>query len=78
MLHDISPAAARQRYLTYRQLAERQQKSLTTIWRQVKRGELPPPVHLSKGRVGFPVDLIEAWEAARLADAVGDGIEVGV
>ena len=39
--------------------------SLTTLWRMRRRGELPEPVRLSPGRVGWTEDAIAAWLAER-------------
>lgn len=41
--------------------------SRTTLHRMVERGEIPKPVRISKGRVGFPADEIDAVVAAMLA-----------
>jgi hypothetical protein len=35
-----------------------------TIWRWVKTGRLPQPVRLSGGIVAWPIEVIEAFEAA--------------
>jgi predicted DNA-binding transcriptional regulator AlpA len=37
----------------------------TTLWRMRVRGELPEPIRVSPGRVGWPEDTIRAWLAAR-------------
>lgn len=36
--------------------------SAATVWRMVRRGELPPPVHLSDG--------VTAWEETALVKAI--------
>lgn len=47
------------------QLRERTGLSLPTIWRMRRRGDLPPPIRLSPGRIGWRADVIAAWLAAR-------------
>jgi hypothetical protein len=37
----------------------------TTLWRRVKAGTFPPPVTVA-GIQCWPVDVLEAWEAAQL------------
>jgi prophage regulatory protein len=41
--------------------------SLATIWRLRQRGELPAPIQLSPGRVGWSEDTVRQWLAARAA-----------
>jgi prophage regulatory protein len=35
--------------------------SRTTLWRKVKDGEFPAPVHLSAGITAWKVELIRKW-----------------
>lgn len=35
--------------------------SITTIWRAIRRGDLPPPVRISPGRVAWRPSTIRAW-----------------
>jgi prophage regulatory protein len=35
--------------------------SRTTLWRKVKDGEFPAPVHLSAGITAWKVELIRQW-----------------
>lgn len=37
--------------------------SEATLWRMVDRGDLPRPVRVSRGRVGFPAKAIHAYIA---------------
>jgi hypothetical protein len=39
--------------------------SATTLWRRVKAGTFPAPVTVA-GIQCWPVDVLEAWEAAQL------------
>ena len=52
-----------------RHTSERTTLARTTLWRMVRRGEFPAPIRISPGRVGFPVDLVEAWIQERLEGA---------
>jgi len=40
--------------------------SRPTRWRMRQAGEFPNPVQISKGRVGYPAALIDAWVAGRI------------
>jgi predicted DNA-binding transcriptional regulator AlpA len=48
-----------------RALADRLGLSLATLWRLRRRGDLPEPIRLSPGCVGWRTSDIEAWLAAR-------------
>lgn len=61
------------RILSPRELSDLTGLSETTIWRMRQRGELPEPVQLSPGRVGWSVVTIREWFAARLAAGKGSG-----
>jgi prophage regulatory protein len=54
-----------QQILRPREVAERLGLSVTTVWRLRKRGELPPPIRVSPGAVGWRADEIDAWLGAR-------------
>ena len=54
-------------FLRAKALAKRWDVSLTTLWRQQQRGDLPPPTRLSPGAKGWRIDVIEALEAQRSA-----------
>lgn len=49
------------RYLSRRQVMGLTGLSETTLWRTVRRGELPRPVRLTPGRVAWPEAIILAW-----------------
>jgi predicted DNA-binding transcriptional regulator AlpA len=59
-------------YITDRELAERWGLSDVTIWRQRRRGELPPSERISPGRKATRLSVIEAIEAKRAAEANRD------
>jgi prophage regulatory protein len=65
--HLPPPAVAAQidRILRPRQLADRIGLSLATLWRLRRRGDLPEPIRLSPGCVGWRTSDIEAWLSAR-------------
>lgn len=39
--------------------------SRTTAWRMIRAGDLPKPVHISRGRIGWWHRDIVAWQAQR-------------
>lgn len=49
------------RILSPRQLVELTGLSPATIWRMRRRGDLPDPIRLSPGRVGWREADIERW-----------------
>ena len=53
------------RIIRPRELAERIGLSLATIWRLRRRGELPEPLRLSPGCVGWRASDIDVWLAGR-------------
>lgn len=53
------------RIVSPRQLLDLTGLSQATIWRMVARGDLPRPIRLSPGRVGWPESEIRAWLASR-------------
>ena len=40
--------------------------SRATRWRMRREGTFPNPVHISKGRVGYPKTTIDDWIASRI------------
>lgn len=44
---------------------ERTSLSRTTLWRLVKKGEFPPSVKLSPGRVGWSARAVSDWINAK-------------
>lgn len=55
-------------FLRARALAARWGCHQTTVWRLVKRGDLPAPTRISPGVVGWRSDVIERIEAERTGD----------
>jgi prophage regulatory protein len=53
------------RILRPRQLADRIGPSLATLWRLRRSGDLPEPIRLSPGCVGWRTSEIDAWLTAR-------------
>ena len=41
--------------------------SRPTLWRMVRRGDFPPSVSISPGRVAWPESAINDWIASRLS-----------
>lgn len=41
--------------------------SSPTLWRMRRRGELPEPIRISAGRVGWREDVVAAWLESREA-----------
>jgi len=54
--------------LSPRRLSEITGLAPATIWRMRRRGDLPEPIRLSPGRVGWPEDVIRTWLAERAAE----------
>jgi len=50
---------------------DRTSLSRPTIWRMVRRGDFPPSVSISPGRVAWPESAVNAWIAARLNSQEG-------
>lgn len=48
-------------FIRQKQLANIIPFSRTTLWRKVKDGEFPAPVHLSAGITAWRVETIRAW-----------------
>lgn len=53
------------RILRPRELAGYVGLSLATLWRLRRRGDLPEPIRLSPGCVGWRTSDVDAWLAAR-------------
>jgi len=58
-------ASTANRIIRPRELADRIGLSLATLWRLRRRGDLPEPIRLSPGCVGWRTSDIDAWLAAR-------------
>ena len=44
--------------------------SQPTLYREIKAGRFPKPVHISPRRVAWPVETIDAWLEARSNEAL--------
>jgi prophage regulatory protein len=53
------------RYVRAQELARLLAVHRTTLWRWVRDGHLPPPVHLGPNTVAWDSGEIDAWLAAR-------------
>ena len=53
------------RIISPRQLAGILGVSASTLWRMVSRHDLPNPIQISRGRVGWPESEMVAWLALR-------------
>lgn len=53
-------------FIRQKQLAGIIPFSRTTLWRKVRDGEFPAPVHLSAGITAWKVELIRAWIESRV------------
>ncbi len=60
-----SPGLNPDRIIRPRELADKIGLSLATIWRLRKRGDLPEPIRLSPGAVGWRLSAIDSWLAGR-------------
>lgn len=50
---------------------DRTSLSRPTLWRMVRRGDFPPSISISPGRVAWPESAVNAWIAARLTSQGG-------
>ena len=50
------------RFMRERDVLEATSLSRTTLWRVMKNGQLPRPVRISPGRVGWRESAIIAWQ----------------
>ena len=57
------------RILSPRQISDVLGLSLCTLWRMRRRGELPDPIRISAGRVGWRESDVLAWLKQR--EAIG-------
>lgn len=68
MLKHATTAAfnpSQDRILRPRELAGHVGLSLATLWRLRRRGDLPEPIRLSPGCVGWRASVVDAWLATR-------------
>lgn len=52
-------------FVSIKDFCARSSLSRGTIYNLVDRGELSPPVRLTKNRVAFPAPVVDAWFASR-------------
>ena len=57
------------KFVGFGEVAEALGRSRRTIERMVRADEFPQPVQLSKGTVGWPVDVVEVWLEGRRKDS---------
>lgn len=58
---------ATERMVTVKEAMKRTSLGRTSIYKLVDLGELPKPTRLIGNRVGFPIEVIDAWLAKRIA-----------
>jgi prophage regulatory protein len=54
-------------FVRSKQLSKELNVSRTTLWRMVKKGELPPPITLSANIVGWRKVDIDSWLANKVS-----------
>jgi prophage regulatory protein len=59
-------------FLRATDLARRYRIHIITVWKWTREGNLPRPARLGPSTVGWRSDVIEAWEAARMAKVPGN------
>ena len=57
------------RFVSLAEFARRSSLSRGSIYNEIERGNLPPPIRLTVNRVAFPADVVEAWFAERMRSA---------
>jgi prophage regulatory protein len=68
-----SPSSAVKRILSPQEVIELTGLSSATLWRLRRRKELPEPIRLSPGRIGWRESDIERWLDARERQATEHG-----
>ncbi len=58
-------ATTPRRYVSFKELTHRTTLCRATIYNLVSRGDLAPPEKLTPRRVGWPVEVVDAWLATR-------------
>lgn len=56
-------------FYSEKQLIEKLGLSRSTLWRMRRAGEFPNPVHISKGRVGYPARAVAEFISSRVEAA---------
>jgi predicted DNA-binding transcriptional regulator AlpA len=49
----------------YRALESKVGRSRVQLWRDIRQGKFPPPIMLGENSVGWYLDEVEQWLAAR-------------
>lgn len=57
--------AAPARYVSFKEFTERTTLCRASVYNLIKQNKLPAPVVLTPRRVGWPVEVVDAWLAAR-------------
>ena len=65
------PTPDRTDFVDMRELLRRWPVSRATVYRAIKRGELAPPVRISKRRVAWPAPVIEQFLRAFVMSGLG-------
>ena len=68
------PTPDRTDFVDMRELLRRWPVSRATVYRAIKRGELAPPVRISKRRVAWPAPVIEQFLRALAGISPYDGV----
>lgn len=58
-------SAAVERFVSIPQFCERTTLCRQTVYNMIERGEIDPPVRLTRNRVAFPATVVDAWFASR-------------
>ena len=64
-------------FVDMRELLRRWPVSRATVYRAIKRGELAPPVRISKRRVAWPKPIVEQFLRALVMAELGKAIPSG-
>ena len=65
-MQNVAPSLSQ--ILRPREAAARLGIHRTTLWRAVRRGELPPPLHITRGAVGWPESVLVEFLARGAAN----------
>jgi predicted DNA-binding transcriptional regulator AlpA len=61
-------------FVDMRELLRRWPVSRATVYRAIKRGELPPPVRISKRRVAWPKPVVDQFLRAFVIAELGQAL----
>lgn len=59
-----------ERFVSFDEFCRRSSLSRATIYRLIDAGSVPRPVRLTDNRVAWPVEVVDEWMGARVAQAV--------